>query len=63
MHHIEKCVDELKDWMTANLLSMNDSNTQYLPIVLKSAAWLFDEVNVIRVGDDTVTAATTVHHI
>ncbi len=61
MHHIEKCVDELKDWMTANLLSMNDSKTQYLPIVPpKSADWLLDEVNVIRIGDDTVTASTTV---
>ena len=63
VHHIEKCVDELKDWMTANLLSMNDSKTQYLPIVPKSAAWLLDEVNAIRIGDDTVTAATTVRNL
>ena len=49
--------------MTANLLSMNDSKTQYLPIVPKSAAWLLDEVNVIRIGDDTVTAATTVRNL
>ena len=48
--------------MTANMLSMNDNNTQYLPIVPKSAAWLLDEVNVIRIGDDTVTAATTVRN-
>ena len=38
VNQIENCVDELKDWMTANLLSMNDSKTQYLPIVPKSAA-------------------------
>ncbi len=49
--------------MTANLLSMNDSKTQYLPIVPKSASWLLDEVNVIRIGDDTVTAATTVRNL
>ena len=49
--------------MTANLLSMNDSKTQYLPIVPKSAAWLLDEVNVIRIGDDTVTAATAVRNL
>ena len=49
--------------MTANLLSMNDSKTQYLHIVPKSAAWLLDEVNVIRIGDDTVTAATTVRNL
>ena len=42
---------------------MNDSKTQYLPIVPKSAAWLLDEVNVIRIGDDTVTAATTVRNL
>ena len=63
VHHIEKCVDELKDWMTANMLSMNDSKTQYQPIVPTYAAWLLDEVNVIRIGDDTVTAATTVCNI
>ena len=57
VHLIEKYVDELKDWMTTNLLSVNDSKTQYLPIVPQSAAWLLDEVNVIRIGDDTVTAA------
>ena len=42
------------------MLSMDDSKTQYLPIVPTSAAWLLDEVNVIRIGDDTVTAATNV---
>ena len=63
VHHIEKCVDELKDWMTANMLSMINSKTQYLPIVPKSAAWLLDEVNVIRIGDNTVTAATTVRNL
>ena len=63
VNHIEKCVDELNDWMTANLLSMNDSKTQYLPIVPKSASWLLDEVNVIRIGDDTVPAATTVRNL
>ena len=49
--------------MIANLLSMNDSKTQYLPTVPKSAAWLLDEVNVIRIGDDIVTAATTVRNL
>ena len=63
VHNIEKCVDKLKDWMTANLLSMDDSKTQYLPIVPKYAAWLLDEVNVIRIGDDTITAATTVRNL
>ena len=63
VNQIEKCVDELKDWMTANLLSMNDSKTQYLPIVPKSAARLLDGINVIRIGDNTVTAATTVRNL
>ena len=34
-----------------------------MPIVPKYAAWLLDEVNVIRIGDDTVTAATTVRNL
>ena len=63
VNNIEKCVDELKDWMIANLLSMNDSKTQFLAIVPKSAAWLLDEVNVILIGDDIVTAATTVRNL
>ena len=49
--------------MTANLLSLNDSKTQYLPIVPKSATRLLDGINVIRIGDNTVTAATTVRNL
>ena len=63
LHHIEKCVDELNDWMTANMLLMTDSKTQYLPIIPKSAGLLLDEMNVIRIDDDSVTAATTVRNL
>ena len=63
VHYIEQCVDELNDWMTANLLSMNDNKTQYVPIVPKYAAWLLDDVILSRICDDTVTAATTVRNI
>ena len=49
-------------WMSANSLSMNDSNTQYLPIVPKSIACLVDRVK-IRVGEDIVTAATSVRNL
>ena len=62
-HNIEKCVDELKEWIATNLLSMNDRKTQYLSIVPTSAAWLLYEVNVIRIGDDSVTAVTTVGNL
>ena len=48
---IENCIDELKRWMSANLLSMNDSRTQYLPNVPTSMVCLVDRVK-IRVGED-----------
>ena len=49
--------------MTANMLSMNEGQTQYLPIVPKSAAGLLYEGNVIRIGGDTATAAITVRNL
>ena len=58
VHQIENWIDELKRWMSANSLSMNDSKMQYLPILPKSMACLVDRVK-IRVVEDIVTAATS----
>ena len=51
VRQIENCIDELKRWMSANSLSMNDSRTQYLPNVPTSMVCLVDRVK-IRVGED-----------
>ena len=32
VHRIEQCIDELKDWMTANYVQMNDSKSEILPV-------------------------------
>ena len=56
LRRMEDCLDVVEQWMTSNSLCMNDSNTEYLPVVPKTAA-AFVVDSVIRVGDATITAS------
>ena len=56
---MEDCLDVVKQWMTSNCLSMNDTKTEYLPVVTRTATALVDS-SVIRVGDVTIIASRSV---
>ena len=56
---MEDCLDEVKVWMARNYMFMNDSKTQNLPIVRKSADAIVDK-SVIRVGVATIPASLCV---
>ena len=55
VHRIEKCIDELKEWMSANYLQMNDSKSEILPVIPRHKTNMTEGLRV-RVGSDYVTA-------
>ena len=50
LRRMEDCLDVVKQWMTSNCLCMNNSKTEYLPVVPRKAAALVVD-SVIRLGD------------
>ena len=62
VHRIEQCIDELKDWMTANYLQMNDSKSEILPVIPRQRTGLTHGLRV-RVGSDYVTAVRHVKNL
>ena len=58
-YRIEKCIDELKDWMTTTYLQMNESTSEILPVIPRHNTSM-TEGHRVRVGSDYVTA---VHHV
>ena len=62
VHRIEQCIDELKDWMTANYLQMNDSKSEILPVIPRQRTGLAHGLRV-RVGSDYVTAVRHVKNL
>ena len=55
VHRIEKCIDELKEWMTTNYLQMNDSKSEILPVIPRHKTNMTEGLRV-RVGSHYVTA-------
>ena len=62
VHRIEQCIHELKDWMTANYLHMNDSKSEILPAIPRHKTDMTQGLRV-RVGSDYVTAVRHVKNI
>ena len=62
VHRIEKCIDELKEWMTTNYLQMNDSKSEILPVIQRHKTNMTEGLRV-RVGSDYVTAVRHVKNL
>ena len=62
VHRIEKCIDELKEWMSANYLQMNDSKSEILPVIPRHKTNMTEGLRV-RVGSDYVTAVRHVKNL
>ena len=56
---MEMCVSDVRKWMLANRLMINDSKTE---VMLVGTRQQLSKVSVegIRVGDDVITAVSTV---
>ena len=62
VHRIEKCIDELKEWMSANYLQMNDSKSEILPVIPRHKTNMTEGLRV-RVCSDYVTAVRHVKNL
>ena len=58
------CIDEIRSWMEANMLKLNDSKTEFMVIGSKNTlAKISDDIGSIRVGDETVEAASSARNV
>ena len=62
LRHMEDCLGVVKQWRTSHYVYMNDSKTDYLPVVPETAAALVVDT-VKRVGDATTTASRYVRNL
>ena len=57
LRRMEDCLDVVNMWMASNYTSINNNNTEYLPVIPKTAAaTALVDSSVTRVGDATITA-------
>jgi hypothetical protein len=62
LRRLEACIAEIKAWMAANYLKVNDEKTEFLPVVPRSARSLLDGLT-INVGGITVAAVDSVRNL
>ena len=60
---MEACLVEIRTWMAENLLKLNDSKTEYILVGSKFTLSSFGDTNSIMVGDDSITATSSVKNI
>ena len=62
--HLEQCVSELRDWMSANLLKLNDDKTEFMVIGTRhTLQHCPDELLSIKVGNICVNSASSARNI
>ncbi len=59
---LEQCIDKLRDWMSHNMLKLNDSKTEF---IIFGSSSLLDKVNThsIRIGQCDIEAVSSVRNI
>ena len=62
VRRMERCVEELRSWMTANRLKLNDSKTEVLVVRKKTNKDETDSIRV-KVGDDVITPSVSVRDL
>ena len=61
-HQLETCIAQIRKWMKANLLKLNDSKTEFLVAGTKHNLDLTGEIN-IKVGEDTIKRSESVRNL
>jgi dsDNA-binding SOS-regulon protein len=58
------CIDEIRNWMEANMLKLNDSKTEFMVLASRhTESKLGEEVKSIKVGDSEVNAVGSARNI
>ena len=61
-HQLETCIAQIRKWIKANLLKLNDSKTEFLVAGTKCNLYLTGEIN-IKVGEDTIERSESVQNM
>ena len=59
IRRLEECIAEIKTWITANYLKVNDDKSEFMPVVPGSAAHLLEGLT-ISIGEVRVSAVKNV---
>ena len=62
IRRLEECIAEIKTWMTANYLKVNDDKSEFMPVVPRSAAHLLEGLT-ISIGEVRVSAVKNVRNL
>ena len=60
---VEECLREIRDWMTKNMLKLNDSKTEYIIIGSKHSLAQIPNIHTLSVGQDEVSSSSSVKNI
>ena len=60
---MEACLEEIRTWMSDNLLKLNESKTEYILITPKYVSPKLSDIDTISIGDDIISATQTVKNI
>ena len=62
IRRLEECIAEIKTWMTANYLKVNDDKSEFMPVVPRSAAHLLEGLT-ISIGEVRISAMKNVRNL
>ena len=62
IRRLEECIAEIKTWMTANYLKVNDDKSEFMPVVPRSAAHLLEGLTII-IGEVRISAMKNVRNL
>jgi len=60
---IERCIEEIKQWMSANYLKLNDSKTEYILISSPHQAKQIESLPSIQIGTHLIQPSATARNI
>ena len=60
---MEKCIDNVRLWMSENVLKLNDSKTEILIICKKSILPQIGKIKLVRVGETNIISAPEARNI
>jgi hypothetical protein len=60
---LEACIDEIKKWMTSNMLKLNDNKTEFLVFGSKHISHNIPQISSLQVGDSEVHAVPVAKNI
>ena len=62
IHHMERCIDEIRNWMARNMLKLNDEKTEFIIFGTDQQLNKIDNIT-IRIGSENIIPAEHVRNL